>query len=111
MTYELNLWPDPFNKIKAGLKKIEMRLFDEKRKVIKVGDFIEFENKDSHEKIMCKVVNLYRFKNFEELYAHFDKSVLGYYPHEIAKPSDMNLYYPQERIEKYGVLGIEIELI
>lgn len=109
MKYKLNLCPEPFAKMKSGLKKIEMRLFDEKRSQIKIGDLIEFTNKDTKEKITCKVINLYRFKNFEELYANFDKSVLGYYPDEEAKPSDMNTYYPQEKIEKYGVLGIEIQ--
>lgn len=109
MKYELNLWAEPFHKIKCGLKKIEMRLYDEKRSQIKIGDLIEFTNKDTNEKILCKVKNLYRFKNFEELYAHFDKSVLGYFPNEEAKPSDMNKYYSQEKIDQYGVLAIEIQ--
>lgn len=111
MTHYLNLWPKPFKMISLGIKTIEMRLFDEKRKLIKIGDLIEFENKDTHEKITCKVVNLFRFKNFEELYAHFDKSKLGYFDNEIAKPSDMNIYYSKEKIDTYGVLGIEIDKI
>lgn len=60
---------------------------------------------------MCEVINLYRFKNFEELYKNFDKSKLGYLPNEKASPEDMHLYYSQERIDKYGVLGIEIKKI
>ena len=46
--------------------------------------------------------------NFEELYKHFDKISLGYAEDEIADPKDMEQYYPQDKQEKYGVLGIEI---
>ena len=111
MTHYLNLWPNPFKMIKLGIKKIEMRLNDEKRSLIKVGDYIEFENKDTHEKLTCLVTNIYKYVNFEELYKHHDKSSLGYFENEEAKPSDMNVYYPQERIDHYGVLGIEINLM
>lgn len=91
--------------IKLGIKTIEMRLNDEKRSLIHIGDFIEFENKDTHEKLTCEVINIYKYSSFEELYKHHDKTSLGYFENEEAKPSDMNLYYPQERIEKYGGFG------
>ncbi len=97
--------------IKLGIKTIEMRLNDEKRSLIKIGDFIEFENKDTHEKLTCEVINIYKYSSFEELYKHHDKSSLGYFENEEAKPSDMNVYYPQERIDQYGVLGIEIKKV
>ena len=48
MKHYLNLWPNPFKMIKLGIKTIEMRLNDEKRSLIKIGDFIEFENKDRY---------------------------------------------------------------
>ena len=111
MTHYLNLWPNPFKMIKLGIKKIEMRLNDEKRSLIKVGDYIEFENKDTHEKLTCLVTNIYKYLNFVELYKHHDKSSLGYFENEEAKPSDMNIYYSQEKRDKYGVLGIEIKKV
>lgn len=57
------------------------------------------------------LVKLEKYDNFEELYKHHNKPSLGYFDYEEAKPSDMNLYYPQERIDHYGVLGIEIRKI
>ena len=111
MKHYLNLWPNPFKMIKLGIKTIEMRLNDEKRSLIHIGDLIEFENKDTHEKLTCEVINIYKYSSFEELYKNHDKSSLGYFENEEAKPSDMNLYYSQERIEKYGVLGIEIKKV
>ena len=107
----MKLKNEPFMSIKNGLKTIEMRLFDEKRKQIKVGDTIEFTNIVSLEKLKVKVIALHKFKNFEELYSHFNKTQLGYKQTEIASPNDMNQYYTNDDIEKYGVLGIEIKTI
>ena len=42
MIHQMSLRPHPFEKIKLGEKTIELRLYDEKRKEIKVGDTIEF---------------------------------------------------------------------
>ena len=111
MLHEMNLHNDPFILIKMGFKNIEMRLYDEKRKEIKEGDIIEFTHKDTLEKIKVKVINLHVFKDFEELYSNFNKQQLGYFPDEVADPSDMNMYYSPEKIEKYGVVGIEIKLL
>ena len=64
-----------------------------------------------NKKYVIKVIKLYKFDNFEELYKHFDKISLGYAEDEIADPKDMEQYYPQDKQEKYGVLGIEIEVL
>ena len=111
MTHFMKLKNEPFVSIKNGLKTIEMRLFDEKRKQIKVGDTIEFTNIVSLEKLKVKVSALHKFKNFEELYSHFNKTQLGYKQTENANPNDMNQYYTNDDIHKYGVLGIEIKTI
>ena len=42
MFISMKLQPKPFAAIKNGTKTIEMRLWDEKRKHITVGDTIEF---------------------------------------------------------------------
>ena len=34
----MKLWPNPFRKIKEGIKTIELRLNDEKRQLIKIND-------------------------------------------------------------------------
>ncbi len=109
MIYEMNLHPQPFMLIKDGKKDIEMRLYDDRRKGIKIGDEIIFTNIETQEKLTKRVINLYRFNNFEELYANFDKKRLGYSEDEIADPSDMELYYSKDNIQKYGVLAIELE--
>ena len=110
MIWEMNLNSRPFELIKSGRKEIEMRLFDERRRNIKIGDDIVFTNNATQEKLLVEVVNLYRFDNFEELYKFFDKTKLGYLPEEEASPKDMEEYYPLDKILHYGVLGIEIKL-
>lgn len=110
MIYKMNLNNEPFISIKSGSKTIEMRLYDEKRRLIKVGDTIEFTNRVTNEKITVKVIQLHIFNDFEELYKNFDKSSLGYKENEKACACDMNKYYSKEEQEKYGVVGIEIKL-
>ena len=110
MIWEMNLHPAPFEAIKSRRKDIEMRLFDDRRKGIEIGDTIEFINNQTLEKLSVEVINLYRFDNFEELYQHFDKTRLGYDDDEIANPKDMEMYYSKDNILRYGVLGIEIKL-
>ena len=94
--HNLKLQDRPFNSIKNNEKTIEMRLYDEKRKLIKVGDEIIFTNIVTGETIMVKVLNIFLFKNFIELYKNFDKLKLGYKENESASPDDMNLYYSKE---------------
>ena len=111
MKYEMKLNNEPFIKIKDGTKTIELRLNDEKRKLLKIKDLIEFTNRDTLEKILVEVENLHYYESFDELYKHFDKVSLGYNEDEIANPKDMEKYYSKEEQEKYGVLGIKIKLL
>lgn len=108
--HQMHLDENPFNQIKNGTKTIEIRLNDEKRRQIKVGDTIRFTNLITNELLDTKVINLHKFPNFEELYKNFDKTSLGYTKEEIASPKDMEAYYPLEKQKKYGALGIEIKL-
>lgn len=107
----MKLQDKPFQSIKNQTKTIEMRLYDEKRKLINVLDEIVFTNIISGEKLKVVVKNISVFDNFESLYNHFDKTKLGYEKNEIAKPDDMNIYYSKIEQKKYGVCAIEIELI
>ena len=109
-THEMMLHPSPFEKIKNGVKNIELRLFDEKRQMIKAGDDIIFTNTVNGEKICATVKNLHLFGSFEELYSTLPLLRCGYTAEDIdtAHPSDMEQYYPAEKQQKYGVVGIEL---
>lgn len=107
--HKMKLNDEPFSLIKSGSKTIELRLYDEKRKLINVGDVIEFENITTSEKLLTKVINLHIYPSFKELYKHFDKVAMGYREDEEANPNDMDVYYSKEKQEKHGVIGIEIK--
>lgn len=109
MLHKMKLKNNPFCMIDNGSKTIEIRLYDEKRKKIKVNDFIEFTNISTLESIKTIVLELYRYSSFEELYRDFDKTELGYKAYENASYSDMQKYYSKEAEDKYGVLGIRIK--
>lgn len=109
--HKMKLHNNPFQKIKNQTKTVEMRLNDEKRKNIRVGDLIEFKNITTNGVLYAEVINIYNYPSFEELYDRFDKVSIGYDEDDVANPLDMLMYYQKEDIEKYGVLGIEIRLL
>ena len=114
MKYYMHLKEDPFLKIREGKKTIELRLYDEKRRKINVGDRIEFENgSDPDQKIVANVTALHTYQSFAKLYEALPLEKCGYAPHEVkeASASDMDAYYAPEEQKKYGVVGIEFEIV
>ena len=110
----MKLFSEPFEKIRKGEKTIELRLNNEKRRKIRVGDTIFFHRYDrEYDVIVCTVSELYHFKDFEELYRSLPLERCGYTKEEApaAGPEDMLEYYPLERQREYGVLGIGIRKI
>lgn len=99
----MNLSSKPFDMIKDGRKTVELRLYDEKRRQIKIGDEIEFTGLDGGEKLLARV---------EELYGSLDLTECGYTEENVgrASPSDMEKYYPKEKQLDHGVVGIRISL-
>ena len=114
MTHQMKLHSAPFDMIERGIKTIELRLYDEKRRFIKVGDKIEFTcSKDPARVLHCRIIALHIFPSFEELYTNLPLLKCGYTEDDIdtAAPADMDLYYTKEQQAQNGVVGIEIELI
>jgi len=110
MLHHMKLHPTPFEMIKSGQKTIELRLFDEKRRQIKVGDQIVFTNTVSAETLTKTVQKLHCFESFEALYQALPLLQCGYTVEDVATahPSDMELYYSVEEQNQYGVVGIEL---
>ena len=109
MLHQMKLKSSPFEKIKSGRKTIELRLNDEKRQKVQIGDFIEFSCLDNpDDRIQTRVTALHHFSTFAELYASLPKEKLGYTASETPAPGHMDEYYSRENQEKYGVIGIEL---
>lgn len=111
MKHNMRLNHDPFVLIEEESKTIELRLNDEKRSKIRVGDTIVFEDRTTGKELNVKVVALHPYDSFEELYQHFSPISMGYREGEVVDPKDMEAYYSKEEQDKYGVLGIEVEVI
>ena len=110
MLHTMKLRHKPFSMIKSGKKTIELRLFDEKRQQIKVGDEIVFANTQTGETLTKTVIKTHRFGSFAELYKTLPLLQCGYTEETIGKahPSDMEEYYSAEQQREYGVVGIEL---
>lgn len=113
MEHEMKLQPKYYNYILNGTKRIEIRLFDEKRQKIKLGDTIRFFNENNlSESFLVKVVGLLRYNSFNDMFKDYDISVLS--DKCMTKEELMNTlesFYTKEKQLQYGVLGIRFELI
>lgn len=108
MLHKMKLKESPFERIKNGTKTIEFRLYDEKRKQIKIGDKIEFSKlPELEEKIVVEVLDLYKDVSFEELF----KKVFTNKEEIERKTQSMLQFYTHEQEKEYGVVGIKIKLI
>ncbi len=112
MTHRMNLHPGPFAMIQSGRKTVELRLNDEKRQKIAVGDTVVFTNTATGEALSATVTALHRFSSFSELYKTLPLLKCGYTRDDIhtASPQDMEVYYTPQQQAKYGVVGIELSL-
>ena len=110
MRYYMRLQPEPFNKIRSGTKKIEIRLFDEKRQQLKVDDLIIFTRMDDEsEHVQAKIINLVQFNLFKDLYDAYDLVLYG--GEKKDEYESMYQYYSIEDEQKYGVLAIHLQVV
>ena len=113
MLHEMKLQLEYYNFILNGTKRIEIRLFDEKRQQIKIGDTIKFlKEPELKESFNAKVIGLLRYNSFDDMFKDFDISILS--DKSMTKAGLINVleqFYTKEKQEQYGVLGIRIELI
>lgn len=110
--FDMRLAAEPFEKIGREEKTVEIRLYDEKRKNITVGDKIVFRLlSDESNVIITAVKALHRFNTFQELFSSdlFSKTGCGEMSIDSATEY-MHTFYSTEREKEFGVLGIEISV-
>ena len=99
----MNLNPIAFEKVRTGNKTIETRLYDDKRKLINIGDIVTFWSNE--DKITVVVVDLLKYKRFEDLFSNNDFSLFG--GDSLENLMTIYKYYSKEDEEKFGVVGIK----
>ena len=112
MKYIMKLNPKYFEYMKNGTKRVEIRLNDEKRKDLKIGDEIIFQKEpELKEELYTQIVSLNIKRNFKELIEELDVSE---YADESESEeeflNDLYKFYTKEQEEKYGVVGIQIKI-
>ena len=110
-TYEMNLQPKYFDFMKEGTKRIELRLYDEKRSQIELGGIIEF-SKSENDKLKAEVIGLLRYNSFKDLFEDFDISILA--DASMTKEellSVLSEFYAPKKQAEYGVVGIRLKIL
>ena len=114
MEHSMKLLESPYERISSGKKTIEIRIYDEKRQELNVGDIIEFSKlPDLEDKVKVEIVALLRYKSFRDLVNDFGMEYFGY-PKDYSVEDFVNsIYtiYSKEKEQQYGVLGIKLRLL
>lgn len=112
MTHEMRLNEKPFNNIDKGIKKIELRLYDEKRAKINLNDYIIFHKvTDLSQTLKVKVTGLLRYNSFEDLFKDVDFNISSPANSLEEKLNNIHQIYSIDQEHKYGILAIRIEKI
>lgn len=109
----MGLFKEHLNNIKSGNKVIEVRLNDEKRRKIEVGDTIRFiQVPDEAEEIRAEVKELTAFPTFKDMYENVSAIEMGARGDTIEKMVN-NTYeiYTPEQERTYGTLAIRIKYL
>ncbi len=112
MTHIMNLQPIYFEKIKDGTKIFEIRLNDEKRQKIKVGDCIIFANQaDKNQTIEVVVKDLLHFNSFKQMTNSLPLPQVGFDGLNASQVEKIyHEFYSTENEKHYGVLAIKVKL-
>lgn len=112
MIHEMHLHAAPFLRIKSGEKRFEIRLFDEKRSKLRIGDPLLFISRENGDCIQAEIVGLYRFSTIDELPLFFSVKQSGLLPDmpmgDLAQ--EIKTFYSPADILKYGFLGIVFDV-
>jgi ASC-1-like (ASCH) protein len=109
-THYSHLSRGPFTAIRSGAKTIEARIYDEKRQRFALGDQIVFVNReDDSQTVTATIIGLLRYELFATMFTHNDPRKFGGKSAEQLIAQIRN-YYSPEAEQRYGVLGIELEL-
>ncbi|HLN64238.1 MAG TPA: ASCH domain-containing protein [Symbiobacteriaceae bacterium] len=113
MQHEMGLFAGPYEAIHAGRKRFEIRLHDEKRRRIAVGDTIAFTRlPDGAGPLRVEVVGLRPYPSFQRLYEEVPLAAIdcdGWSMEELL--SSTYKIYTREQEAQFGALAIEIRLL
>jgi len=108
---KMHLQKEHYDKVKSGEKIYELRLFDEKRKSLKIGEILQFYNApDESDAFDTRIKSFVTSTSFEELLMNIDCNKCG----ADSKSELLEIlkkYYSLDKQTMYGVVAIEVERI
>lgn len=111
MEMKVHLHEDIFEIVKKGVKNVEVRVNDEKRRKLKVGDTLIFLKRPlEDEQIRAKVIGLDYYDYFSELVDHYEMKRI--YLENYTKErylQEMSRFYTIEEQTENGVVAIIFE--
>ncbi|RKQ34029.1 ASCH domain-containing protein [Oceanobacillus halophilus] len=113
MLHKMRLYNVPFESIQSERKTVEVRLNDEKRRSLQIGDEIEFTKlPNQNQKLRVQVIGLKTFPTFKEMYESIPSSAFDTQGESIQGMVE-NTYqiYTPEQEKKWGTLAIEMKLL
>ncbi|MEC5425714.1 ASCH domain-containing protein [Virgibacillus sp. C22-A2] len=113
MIHTMGLYEQPFQSIKAGKKTVEVRLNDEKRRLIKRGDIIRFREVPHHaEELKVEVLTLRNYDTFKEMYESIPAEDFAAEERSVDEmvQNTYKIYTPEQE-KKWGTLAITIKLL
>lgn len=109
----MKLKPEFFDQVKSGKKIYEVRLYDEKRQKVTIGDNIIFKREpDLIDGVIVRVTDIKRFDTFEQMAMTLSLSSIGFDNKNAAQVSRFyRSFYSKEEEKKYGVVAFKMELV
>lgn len=113
MIYEMKLRKEYFDKILLGEKIYEVRLNDEKRQKIDVGDIIVFKQDSNLQQTVNTIVeDLIYFDSFSDMAKTLPSKKIGFNDESIIQIIDKyHEFYNTNDEEKYGIVAIKIKVL
>lgn len=113
MKHQMGLYDEPFQSMKSGRKTVEVRLNDEKRRQLKIGDSIEFiKVPASNETLTTEILELRHYPTFQEMYEAIPAEDFDTVNDSITKMVEQTYeIYTPEQETKWGTLAITIKII
>lgn len=110
--FEYKIYREVYDNMLTGIKKVEIRLLNEKSSKIKIGDKIKFFVVDDENTYLnVRVTNLYHFNNVEDLWENRNFTILD---KETSKEKFVKLFYEifgEDEVRNHTIIGIEFEII
>ena len=107
---EMGLAHDQFLLVQARTKTIEIRLNDQKRPQLVVGEQMVFEDLATQQQVTKKGTQLEKFGTISQLYQQYQGTAVGSAPTDsVAKmvADTYRIYTPQQE-KKHGVLALHL---